>query len=352
MDPDKTALVVGSNGLLGRHIVEFLANEPAWRTISCSRQGNPALEGSDHVAGVDLTSAPSTGRLREALREATHVFYVARFASRDPETEASVNAAMLRNLLDAVEAFGENVRHVQVVHGTKWYGSHLGAYRTPAREDDPRQGSASFYYAQQDMLAERSKVAPWTWSALRPHTICGSGAGHTHSLVPLLGAYAALCRHIGTPLIFPGSNECFESVSQVTDAGLLAEAAVWTANSPHCGGEAFNIVNADYFRWCNIWPQIADFFGIAPGPVQPIRLGDYISSLAPAWEQLACRHGLRVEHVEDVGNWRYLDRILRSDHDDMSSTAKIRRYGFNRVVETQDMFLRLFGCLRDDKVVP
>lgn len=58
---------------------------------------------------------------------------------------------MLTNVVEAIEeaqqhsATGEaaptskaGLRHVYVQAGSKWYGQHLGKYKTPAKEDDPR----------------------------------------------------------------------------------------------------------------------------------------------------------------------------------------------------------------------
>jgi hypothetical protein len=39
------------------------------------------------------------------------------------------------------------------VHGAKWYGMHIGPYRTPAREGDPRHMPPNFYYDQQDLVS-------------------------------------------------------------------------------------------------------------------------------------------------------------------------------------------------------
>ncbi|MFZ2082090.1 MAG: hypothetical protein WAV38_36640, partial [Xanthobacteraceae bacterium] len=45
---------------------------------------------------------------------------------------------MLVNLMDAIETASPDLVHVNLMHGTKWYGNHLGPFKTPAKEDDPR----------------------------------------------------------------------------------------------------------------------------------------------------------------------------------------------------------------------
>ena len=75
-------------------------------------------------------------------------------------------------------------------------GSHLGAFRTPAREDDLRSVSQTFYYAQQDYLADRQADASWTWSASRPHCICHAVPDSPRNIVLVVAAYAAICREM------------------------------------------------------------------------------------------------------------------------------------------------------------
>ena len=39
-----------------------------------------------------------------------------------------------------------------LVTGTNYYGSHLGPFKTPAREDDTRHDGPDFYFDQVDWL--------------------------------------------------------------------------------------------------------------------------------------------------------------------------------------------------------
>lgn len=51
----------------------------------------------------------------------------------------------------------------------RWYGVHIGNFKTPARENDPRHMPPNFYYDQQDLITRRQKGKQWTWSASRPY---------------------------------------------------------------------------------------------------------------------------------------------------------------------------------------
>ena len=45
-----------------------------------------------------------------------------------------------------------SLRRVVLVTGTKYYGSHLGPFKTPARESDPRHMPPNYYFDQIDWL--------------------------------------------------------------------------------------------------------------------------------------------------------------------------------------------------------
>ena len=108
---------------------------------------------------------------------------------------------MLRNALDAVEATSSILKHVHLVEGTKWYGMHIGNFKTPARENDPRHMPPNFYYDQQDLIAQRQKGKQWTWSASRPYFLIDFAPDRPRNVVSVIGAYAAICRELGVPTV-------------------------------------------------------------------------------------------------------------------------------------------------------
>src|SRR5205823_3605663 len=102
------------------------------------------------------------------------------------------------------ETASPDLTHVNLMHGTKWYGNHLGSFKTPAKEDDPRHMPPNFYYDQQDLVAARQRGKTWTWSTARPHAICGFAAGNPMNLVMVLAVYATISKSLGMPLRHPG----------------------------------------------------------------------------------------------------------------------------------------------------
>jgi nucleoside-diphosphate-sugar epimerase len=85
-----------------------------------------------------------------------------------------------------------------------------------------------------------------------------------------IALYASLCKALGLPLRFPGSEQTWHSIVDHTDAGLLAEATLWAAASPAAQNQAFNVNNGDIWRWSELWPRIARWFELDSAP--PVRL--------------------------------------------------------------------------------
>jgi nucleoside-diphosphate-sugar epimerase len=81
-----------------------------------------------------------------------------------------------------------------------------------------------------------------------------------------ISIYAAIRREKGEPFGFPGGPSF---VWEAADAGLVADAMVWAAQSPQAANEAFNITSGDVFEWRNVWPALAETLGVEPGPDMP-----------------------------------------------------------------------------------
>lgn len=351
-DSVRVALIAGVSGIVGRGIATRLLSE-CWRVIGLSRSApKPAIDGLEHV-DADLTDGIG---LRTALTDiggaVTHVFYAGRAPDPDPAVEARRNTAMLVNTVDAVQAAGARLSHVHAVHGTKWYGSHVGPFRTPAEEDDPRCPVPNFYFDQQDWLAAEAPRRGFTWSTTRPHLLIGFSLGYPHNILSVVAVHAVLCREQGRPLTFPGTPGHFDRVSQVTDIDLLVDAMRWCATSPAAANAPFNVINADYFRWKDVWPEIAAFFGLEAGGVQTESLTDAFAAAAEPWRAMAARDGLSEPDLARIANGPYGDATFAATWDDMSSTVKIRRAGFDAVYASRESLLGTLAAYRRHRVIP
>ena len=256
------AVVAGASGVVGWRLSQALVDCGKFRVVGCARRlpvPEYQVAGVDY-ATLDLTDADACGQFANQVSGVTHLFYTARAEFISGERESTdINTAMFRNLLDAVEASNPSLRHVHMVHGTKYYGSTDGPFPTPAKEDEPRRARQNFYYAQEDIVMTRT-TRRWSWSASRPHCICDSSLATPRSLPLLIATYAAICRHLGEPLNFPGTPGNYRAVYECTDARLLARAIVWMATEPRCADQAFNVTNGDFFRWENVWPGFRAMF--------------------------------------------------------------------------------------------
>ncbi len=351
----KTAVVVGALGVIGRYIVERLLAEGDWDVIGVSRRSQTERRGYRHVA-VDLLDAEATRRALGAFDGVTHVFYAAFQAGSGAAAGYAQNILpnrdMLANAVSAVSAASPALRRVVLVTGTKYYGSHLGPLKTPIKETDPRHMPPNYYFDQIDWLVEFQRGKSWDWVELRPQTLCGFAPGTAMSILPAIAVYAAISKELGLPLKFPGKPGAFRTLYQVTESTHLASAALWAATDARCRNEAFNITNGDYFRWQNVWPRIGEVFDMPIGDVQTISLTQHMSDKADLWARMQKTHGLAPFAFADLVAWPFADYVFACDWDIMSDVTKCRLHGFNDVVDSEQMFVRLLKKFRDEKIVP
>jgi nucleoside-diphosphate-sugar epimerase len=140
----KTVLVAGAQGVTGRAAAEHFLKEAGTTVYALSRRPVVGLENVQPIS-ADLLDREDTGKKLGNLKDVTHVIFGAYVEKATPTERSSVNVALLRNLLDVVEESAPNLQHVTIYQGGKAYGSDLGPFKTPAREDDPRLMPPNFY---------------------------------------------------------------------------------------------------------------------------------------------------------------------------------------------------------------
>jgi nucleoside-diphosphate-sugar epimerase len=347
----KVALVAGATGIIGRGLVEHLSSGDEWEVVGLSRNATD-YQSRARFLSVDLLDPEDCKAKLGGLGTVTHLFFAA-YVERPTEAErVEINVAMLRNVVETVEAAPPGLRQVVLMQGTKYYGCHLGPFKTPAKESDPRHMPPNFYYSQEDYLRERQRDKAWSYTVIRPDVVCGPGTGHPMNLTMVLAVYATISRELGLPLRFPGKPWAYRALAEVTDTGLLARASEWVTTEPRCANEAFNIINGDYFRWVHLWPRIAEGFGMKVGPPVPLRLAEFMADKGPLWDDVVRRHGLRPYPYEQVASWPFGDFVFGCDYDVISDMTKARRYGFHEAVDTEEMFARMFLSLKEQRYIP
>lgn len=215
----KTALVAGALGIVGRSLVSHLAMLDDWNVIALSRRA-PDFRSSARWISVDLLDRSDCEQELRSLDAVTHVFFAAYAEQATEKAQVDVNLAMLANLTTAIDAVAE-VQRIVLVEGAKWYGAHLGPYKTPAKETDPRVLPPNFYYDQEDYLRARA-LRGGSWAAVRPSGICGFAVGNPMNVSTALAVYATITRELGLPLRFPGKPRAYRTLIEYTDATHLA----------------------------------------------------------------------------------------------------------------------------------
>lgn len=348
----KKAIVAGASGVVGRRLAEYLHGQDDWEVVGLSR--SKPIGGNDvpHIV-VDLSDRTDTDTKLRHLCGVTHIFYEARFDYEEGQPEPiKTNFSMFRNLIETVEPIAANLEHVHVGSGHKNYGLHSGPAPTPAREDAPQTIQPSFYYQQENFIRALQKGKLWSWSTARPTGLCDTAPGITRSMISLICAYATICRELGLPLRFPGTQGNYQALYQCTEALHLAKATAWMATNPKCANQDFNITNGDTFRWSTLWPQFANYFNMELGPVQTINLAEHMGVMEPVWQRIVEKHGLVRQPLDQVALWSYWQHLWTPDWDIVSSTMKARQFGFTEFVDSEEMFFRMFDHFRGKRVFP
>lgn len=357
-------LLVGALGTVGRSALRYFEALEEWDVVALSRR-KPDFETRAKWVSVDLRSPEAEGELaaNDALRGVTQVMYAANFEGagtgdvtgtwiQNDHTE--INLTMLRNVIEAVgHVAGSTLRHVTLMQGGKAYGAHIGPFKMPAREDDPRVMPPNFYYPQMDYLAERAARAGWHWTILRPQVVFGNAVGSPLNIIAALGVYAAMSRELGMPLRYPGGPA---RANEATDARLLAKAAHWAGANPVAYDQIYNIANGDVYYWEMLWPKVARVFDMEVGYPQPFSLAKVMPANAAIWDGMVARHGLKpYRYQEMVPSWQMADFLFgygQRPNAHHISTIKIRQHGFHDCIDSEDLIVELLREMQADRLLP
>jgi nucleoside-diphosphate-sugar epimerase len=351
MTDSKAALVFGASGIIGRGFLRHLDGLNDWDITGVMRNPPNFNTRAKHLS-VDLTDRDASLASLKDVPQVTHVFYTAYKDYSTWEEAAEPNTEMFKNAMDGLLQNAPNLGHVQILQGAKYYGRHLGPYKTPSKEGDPRHMPPSLYFGQEDYLRELQVGQSWSWSAIRPQAVCGFSIGNPLNLTSVVAVYAAISKELGLPLRWPGKPEAFHTIYQVTDYDILGKSMVWAATTPACTNESFNVTNGDVYRWEHMWGRIAEYFDMETGPPQQINLAQMMADKEPLWDEIVAKHGLASTPFDKAANWAFGDYAFASDWDVCMDTTKCRRAGFLDFIDTEEMFINQFDELREAKIIP
>jgi hypothetical protein len=223
----------------------------------------------------------------------------------------------------------------------------------PSRESDPRTIPPNFYYDQEDFLTGRQHGKSWHWTVLRPPAVCGFAVGSPMNTILTLGTFAAICRELGLSLRFPGA---LGHLKDACDAQLLAKAVHWAGGSLTAQNQIFNVSNGDCFMWEQVFPHIAEVFGMPHAGPHAMSLGRVMADKGPVWDSIVKKYNLKPYKLEQlVPSFEYADftfRYRQTPFESLQSTIKIRQAGFHDCVDTQAMFVGQLRALQQARILP
>jgi nucleoside-diphosphate-sugar epimerase len=353
---EKSALIVGVSGIVGRNLADQLIAESDWQVYGIAR-GPGERKGLTSIA-ADLQD-PSAVEIALKDIKPTHIFLATWLRQATEAENIRVNAGMVRNVLDAVSE-AKTVQHVALVTGLKHYLGPFESYgkgrlpATPFREEQERLDLENFYYAQEDEVFAAAARDGYRWSIHRPHTIVGYAIGNAMNMGTTLAVYASLCKELGKPMQFPGSSVQWNSLTDMTDARLLAKHLLWATATPAAHNQAFNVVNGDVFRWSWMWRRLAEWFGVEASELQGegTPLETQLAGLLPTWKQMAAKYGLAEDDLNVLASAWHTDADLGRPIEVVTDMSKSRKLGFTAYQPTDESFFSLFERLKQDRIIP
>jgi nucleoside-diphosphate-sugar epimerase len=347
---DKNAVILGGTGMVGANMAQLLDKAEGWDVTIVSRRP-PQFETRARHVECDMSDPADCAAVLGQLTQVTHIFWTGHATGTRWVDKAARDTDLFKNAMTAILPGANRLEHVSLLQGSKYYGRHLGPFKTPAKESDARHFPPNFYYTQEDLLKELARGQRWTYSLMRPHIVCGYARTDINLPKPI-AVYATLCKKLGLPLRFPGPEAAFRAIHCASDVELLNKGMLWAATTPAAGNEAFNMVNGDHFRWQYLWPRIADYFGLENGGVQQIDLELMMADKETLWNEIVQEHGLLPTPFSEAANWAFANYAFAPTWDIMLDNTKARKYGFQEFVDSEEMFIRIFDNFRQQRFIP
>ncbi|MBA0586622.1 (S)-8-oxocitronellyl enol synthase CYC2 [Gossypium raimondii] len=365
------ALVIGITGIVGNSLAEIIpfSGIPGgpWKVYGVARQPRPASTSHLPIEYIqcDVLDEEETYDKLSKLNDVTHVFYVAWDKRSTEDENCVINGTMLRNVLKAVIPNSPKLKHICLQTGRRHYTGpidlygkyHVQPHDPPFREDLPRLKSSNFCYTLEDVLLEEVKQKEnLTWSVHRPGLVFGFSPFSSMNIVRSLCIYAAICKHEGEPLRFPGNRQAWEGYWDASDADLIAEHQIWAAMSRRAKNEAFNCSNGDVFKWKDLWKVLADQFGIEHYGFQETEekvpsLVEMMKDKGPVWDNIVRENGLLPMKLSNAGAWQFVDSVL-SGKSLLDSMNKSKEHGFVGFRNSKTSFNSWIKKMKTHNIVP
>jgi len=286
------ALVTGSSGFIGSHLVDALITRGATVRV-LARAGAAAAEPDPRTTRwtVDLLDDRSV-RETPAWEGVTHVFHLAGVTKRRTLAQfRSGNVVPTANLLAAAVARGGSAPPRMVFVSSQAAGGPATSPDRPVREDDPPRPIEG--YGQSKLEAEQAALR---YRSQLPVTIVRPAAVYGPRDRDFLRAFRLAARSIAIHAV-PRENRF--SIVHVAD---LVDAVLRAGDRPEAAGRSYNVANDAPVSWQELYTEIAAAASLTPAlgvqvPMAAIAAagyaGDVVSALT-GWHTLANRHKTRL----------------------------------------------------------
>ncbi len=398
----KVALVVGATGTAGYGVVDYLLGKDSWQVLALSRTIKEDHKKNLVTIKGDLLEPKS---LESQLKgyEVTHLFYVAMergYASKslklffgvrfikfwlritrsflplinfllipplrgfyfnfidklggasDPDQK---NSRMFQNIVHVLEKTSSSLSHIALISGGKYYGIHLGPglnpkWKVPFEEDDPRYYEGkNYYFKMEDFLKKRAQEKGYNWTVLRTNFIIGFSEGSPYNLGLSLAIYAVLLKELELPLIFPGDRKTYKATWEICSSTGLGQMFEWAVEK----NEVFNYTSGCPFSWEEVWPNLAEYFGMKPLlKEQGFSCHKFFKENGHFWENISNRHNLKGYKINELVSPDFIDNSMVLDWNVVYSMEKAKKYGYLDEEDPSKIFLDLFNSLKERRIIP
>jgi nucleoside-diphosphate-sugar epimerase len=339
---------------VGFPLSKHLLLQGDWKVTGIARNKYDHKPARLNLINCNLLDEESIKEKLGNLCDITHLFYVVWVSRESEEEAASVNSKMFENLIQLLRQFN-TLQYVYLQTGTKYYGMHVGPEKgmiRPYRESDPRLKMPNFYYPLEDYLVKTATESSLTYNIGRPPCVLGFAAKNAMNFGLSLAVYACVLKELGKPLLYPCSEASFNAFREFVDAKLLVEFIFWMTNHP-TSNQAFNISNGDYYCMAELWPKLANYFGMESKLAdQPFNLVEYMKKKGHVWDKLVSDNGLKKYSLDEIGTWDFLQLMLSREWDECSLLQKATRYGWKEQIDTHESFISFFDSLKNHNIIP
>ena len=130
----------------------------------------------------------------------------------------------------------------------------------------------------------------------------------------------------------------------------------WSGKAQTARNEIFNVANGDCFLWEQLWPHVADVFGMEHAFPHALSLARAMPDKGPVWAQIVKKHGLQPYRLDQlIPNWQFADFTFRygqAPYHSLMSTIKLRQAGFHECADTQAMTIDQLRQLQRARILP